>query len=95
MKLSDELPKKASFNQSEDIDDLEENVIEINKSPIQNYFPQIKTKSQLILQHSIQVERTPNSARTPKNTVIPMVSSIFDVIKKGFSLFSDTTTSTQ
>lgn len=34
MKLSDELPKKASFNQSEDIDDLEENVFEINKSPI-------------------------------------------------------------
>lgn len=34
MKPSAELTKKASLYQSEDIDDLEENVIEINKSPI-------------------------------------------------------------
>ena len=41
-----------SNNQSEDIDDLDEQIFDSRGTPIKKYFPQIKTKSQLLIAHS-------------------------------------------
>ena len=64
-------------NQSEDIDDLEECAIEVQASPIQKYFPVVKTKSQLL--GSIQTH-------TQSSPVRP--SSWLDTIKHSINMFT-------